>query len=255
MNVKSAIVSAEEATETLPSDPRIVPAPPSMLALAIERGMSPEVIGQLITHQERIDAMRARKAFDNAMADAKPEIPIVFKNREVDFTSTKGRTNYRYEDLAEVSRTVTPILGKYGLSYRFRTTSAPNEPISVTCIISHRDGHFEENTLSAGRDDSGNKNPIQQIGSTVTYLQRMTLKAALGLAASTDDDAASASVLPPGLITEEQAETLRTAIVETGADLPKFLKYFKIAKIEELQAASFDRAKQMLMQRAAKGAE
>ena len=54
----------------------------------------------------------------------------------------------------------------------------------MTCVLSHRDGHFEETTLTAGRDDSGKKNAIQQVGSTITYLQRYTLKAALGLAAA-----------------------------------------------------------------------
>jgi hypothetical protein len=244
----------EQDTSAVPSVER---APASMLALAIERGMSPEVIGQLITHQERIDAMRARKAFDEALAAAKAEIPVIRKNRQVGFESRKpgaARTDYKHEDLAEIARTVDPILTKYGLSYRFRTDAKPNEPVTVTCIIAHRDGHSEENSLSAGRDDSGNKNSIQQIGSTITYLQRYTLKAALGLAASADDDGAQADD-EAGAIAEEQVGILRAAIVETGADLPKFLKYFKIEKIEELPAANFDRAKQMLMQRAAKGAE
>jgi hypothetical protein len=128
------------------------------------------------------------------MASAKAEIPVIRKNREVDFPSKSGgaRTNYRYEDLAEIARTVDPILARHGLSYRFRTSSPPNEPVTVICVIAHRSGHFEENTLSAGRDDSGNKNSIQAVGSTLTYLQRMTLKAALGLAAAEDDDARGA---------------------------------------------------------------
>ena len=43
---------------------------------AVERGMSPEVIGQLITHQERIDANRARKAFVEARAAAKAKLSL-----------------------------------------------------------------------------------------------------------------------------------------------------------------------------------
>ena len=162
--------------------------PMSMLAMAVQRGMDPDTIARLLALQKEWEANQGRKAFDEAMAAAKAEIPVIHKNREVDFTSAKGRTNYRYEDLGEIARTVDPILAKYGLSYRFRTSSTPNEPVVVTCIVAHRDGHSEENTLCAGRDDSGNKNSIQAIGSTLTYLQRMTLKAALGLAASTDDD-------------------------------------------------------------------
>ena len=42
-----------------------------------------------------------------------------------------------------------------------------------------------------GADQSGNKNGFQAIGSAVTYLQRYTLKSALGLSAEVDDDAQS----------------------------------------------------------------
>jgi hypothetical protein len=177
------------------------------------------------------------------MADAKAEIPVVMKNKEVDFTSAKGRTHYRYEDLAEVARTVMPALAKFGLSYRFRTTSLPNEPITVTCIISHRDGHSEENSLTAGRDDSGNKNPIQQIGSTVTYLQRMTLKAALGLAASADDDGKGAGPGEDiGPITDDQIKAIRNAIIEVDADEARFLKYLNVEKVEDIPAGDYKRA-------------
>ena len=64
--------------------------------------------------------------------------------------------------------------------------------MKVTCRITHRDGHYEETSLFGPVDGSGNKNPIQAIGSAVTYLQRYTLKAAVGIAASQDDDAQEA---------------------------------------------------------------
>ncbi|MFN0022779.1 MAG: ERF family protein, partial [Parvularculaceae bacterium] len=165
--------------------------PMEMLAAAINRNMPVETLDKLLTLQERWEKNETRKAFDAAMAAAKAEIPTISKNRTVDFTSQKGRTHYRHEDLGEIARTVDPILAKHGLSYRFRTTSEPNQPITVACIIAHAAGYQEVNTLSAGRDESGNKNAIQSIGSTITYLQRYTLKAALGLAASLDDDGAA----------------------------------------------------------------
>lgn len=147
-----------------------------------------ERVNQAFDFYERMEKRNAKIAFDLAMANAKAEIPTIAKNRTVDFTSARGRTHYQHEDLGEIARTVDPILSKYGLSYRWRTTAEVNEPVRVTCIVSHRDGHFEENSLPAPRDDTGNKNSIQQIGSTVTYLQRYTLKASLGLAVSHDDD-------------------------------------------------------------------
>lgn len=185
-----SLIVTEERHRHIPADLPVAQnaTPMSMLQIAVQRGMDPATIKDLLALQKDYEANEARKAFNEALAGAKAEIPVIFKNKEVDFTSAKGRTNYRYEDLAEIARTVDPILAKHGLSYRFRTSSTPNEPIAVTCIIAHRAGHSEENTLCAGRDDSGNKNSIQAIGSTLTYLQRMTLKASLGLSASTDDD-------------------------------------------------------------------
>jgi hypothetical protein len=166
------------------------------------------MVDKMLGLVERFEASNARKAFDAALADAKAEIPVIAKSRTVDFTSSKGRTHYRYEDLAEIAKTVNPILGKHGLSYRFRTTAQPNEPVVVTCIISHRLGYYEENTLTGPRDESGNKNSLQQVGSTLTYLQRMTLKAALGLAAAEDDDGkAGGGTEDDGPITEEQARS------------------------------------------------
>ena len=172
--------------------------PMAMLERAITSGASIEIIEKLMNLQERWETRNNRKAFDEAMANAKAEIPTITKNRTVDFTSerTKQRTNYRYEDLEKVASAVGPILSKHGLSYRYRATSNPNEPVTVTCIVSHRAGHFEELTLAAGRDDSGNKNSIQAISSTMTYLQRISLKAALGLAVSNDDDGQASEEKP-----------------------------------------------------------
>lgn len=184
------------------SHPQIVPppfpvaaTPMSILSDAVGRGATIETIAQLMTLQERWEKNEARKAFDDAIASAKAEIPAIKKNRAVGYESarTGDTTSYRHEDFAEVARVVTPVLARYGLSFRFRTDSTPGAPVSVTCIISHRLGYSEENTLRAPPDVSGKKNSIQAIGSTVTYLQRYTLKAALGVAAEHDDDTAGAS--------------------------------------------------------------
>ena len=234
-------------------EPQQVPAlagdltPMTMLDRAVAGGASIEVLEKLMGLQERWEKNQARKAFDEAMAAAKAEIPTIKKNRQVGFDAKKAgaaRTDYKHEDLAEIARTVDPILSKHGLSYRFRTTSAVNEPVTVTCIISHRLGHSEENTLSAGRDETGNKNSIQAMGSTVTYLQRYTLKAALGLAASNDDDGKSAE--DGEAISAAQVETLQQLIVQTGSNISLFCKAMGIEAVPDLPAKEFERAHGML---------
>ena len=149
--------------------------------------------------------------------------------------------------MGEIARTVDPILAKHGLSYRFRTEQQEGGAVRVICIVAHRDGHAEENALTAGRDESGNKNNIQAVGSTITYLQRYTLKAALGLAASNDDDAKAVTVAEKGgSITEVQAANLRALIEEVGADIVKFCNYMNVEAIPDITVADFPRAIAML---------
>jgi hypothetical protein len=216
--------------------------PLDMLNMAVARGDT-AMVKDLIELHKTWDAHQARKAFDDAIGAAKAEIPVIAKNREVDFTSAKGRTHYRHEDLAEIARTVDPILARHGLSYRFRVSSAVNEPVSVTCIISHRGGHSEETTLHAGRDESGNKNSIQGVGSTITYLQRYTLKAALGLAAAQDDDAKAAG--SGGPISEDQKAIILALIEKVGPVsevTPRFCRAMKVERIEDIAAARYEAA-------------
>lgn len=252
---------AQQIVEAKPQtgwDDRPAPAlqaltPMDMLSKAVSQGAGLDVLERLMALQERWEANQARKAFDEAMSNAKAEIPTIVKNRRVGFESRKpgaAKTDYRHEDLAEIARTIDPILGKHGLSYRFRTTSEVNQPIVVTCKISHRDGHFEENTLIAGRDESGNKNSIQAIGSTVTYLQRYTLKAALGLAASNDDDGAKSEA--PETISEEQIGEMVELLDATGSNKSAFLGWLKIEKLADLPASRFDEAMAPLRKKAAK---
>jgi hypothetical protein len=147
---------------------------------------------RMLAMKERMDAQNASRAYAAALSAARAEIPPIIKDATVDFTSQKGRTHYKHETLAGIAKTIDPILSKHGLSYRFRTDQG-NGGVRVTCIVQHMDGHSEETSLSGSPDGSGSKNSFQAVGSAVTYLQRYTLKAALGLSAEVDDDGQEAA--------------------------------------------------------------
>lgn len=217
----------------------VTPATPmDMLAQAVQNGMSVEVIDKLMTLEERWRANKGRAAFDQAVANAKSRLPVIVKNRE-------GHNNKRYADFAAIAKVVDPVLSECGLSYRFRTRQ--DDKIHVTCVLSHRDGHSEETTLSGPADTSGSKNAIQAIGSTLTYLQRYSLTQMLGLAASEDDDGKTAGL--GETISEDQEKALRSEIIEADADLPKFLKYLGVASLSDLPAAKYRAAMQALSKR------
>ena len=222
-----------------PERPSAALTPLDMLNTAVARGADIGVLEKLMALNERWEAAQARKAFDAAIAAAKGEIPPIIKNRVVDFTSQKGRTHYRHEDLAEIARVVDPILIRHGLSYRFRSAQEGNR-VRVTCVLSHRDGYSEETSLEATEDHSGNKNAIQAIASASTYLQRYTLKLALGLAVSNDDD--GKAVGAGGVITDAQADTIRALATEVRADVGKFLAYLQAESIADIPAKDFERA-------------
>ena len=242
--VKSvAKVEKVEAPQTLPAV-----TPMEMLDRAIQSGAGLEVIEKFMALQERWEANQGRKAFDAAMSAAKAEIGPIIKNRRVNFEARNGgkKTDYRYEDLAQIAEQINPALSENGLSYRYQTQQN-NGSVTVTCVISHCDGYSERNSLTAGVDNSGNKNAIQAIGSTVTFLQRYTLKAALGLAVSNDDDGKGTEDQPQNL-TEEQIKALRTKIEEVGADASRCCEIWKVEAISDLPQKRFEWAMNQLTQ-------
>jgi hypothetical protein len=236
-----------------PRDVVAIPAqeitPAQMLAIAVQQGADLQKLEKLMDLQERWEANRARKAFDAAISAAKAEIKPVAKKRKVDYTNKNGggRTNYEYEDFAAIASEVDPILAKHGLSYRHRSKQ-DGKQLTITCVLSHRDGHFEETSLTAANDESGNKNGIQAIGSAATYLQRYTLKLALGIAAAKDDDARSSGKQHETL-SAEQISALEKLITEVAADKARFLRYIKVNDLAEVLACNYDAVVKMLEQK------
>lgn len=220
--------------------------PMEMLQQALQSGASLEMMEKLIELQERWQGSQARRAFDQAISEAKAEIKPIRRNKRVQFKSkdsNKPSTDYAHETLDEIARTIDPILAKHGLSYRHRTAQK-DASVQVTCVISHRDGHFEETSLSSGYDQSGNKNHIQAIGSAVTYLQRYTLKVALGLAAADDDDGKASDM--PGKITEAQLNELIALADKGQANKRVFCDIFKVEGLADIPAAKFEEAKRLM---------
>lgn len=211
--------------------------PMEMLNRAVAQNAGIEVLEKLMALQERWEANQARKAFDTAISKAKAKITPIVRN-------ATGHNQKRYADFASIARTVDPILSEFGLSYRFKTTQV--EKITVTCVLSHEEGHAEETTLSGPSDTSGNKNAIQAIGSTLSYLQRYSLTAALGLASANDDDGRAAGMGEP--ISDEQALALRDLIIEMNADERKLLQYLRLDRLEDIQASNFQNCVNLLKQ-------
>lgn len=222
----------------------VIITPLSMIDKALNTpNVSVNVIDRLMTLQERYDAALSKKAFIAARSEAKAKIsetPIV-RNRV-------GHNSKRYADFEAYAKVIDPILSEHGLSYGFETQQ-DDKAIKVTCVLSHRDGHETRNMLSGPADATGNKNAIQAIGSTLTYLQRYTLQAALGLAASDDDDGKASDPRDEEPITEAQVEKLQQGATETNTNLGKLCGLLGVAALKDLTPQGYNRALDILDER------
>ena len=155
--------------------------PMSMLAIAVEQGADLDKLSKLMDLQERWEANEARKAFVRAMSKFKADPPKIVKDKQVAY----GQTKYKHAELDQVASVIGVALALVGISHRW--TLDQSNGISVCCILTHDLGHSESVTMTAPSDTSGQKNPIQAIASTISYLERYTLLASTGLATGEDD--------------------------------------------------------------------
>lgn len=228
--------------------PTMTITPMQMLQIAVEQGADLDKLQKLMDLQERWEANEAKKAFVVALNEFKREPPTITKNKHVSFeTRGDGVTEYDHATLDQVSRVVGEALSAHGITHRWEIAQGTDEKdtrITVSCVLTHERGHSERVSMRAYPDDSGKKNRIQQIASAVTYLQRYTLLAVVGLAAGPDDDGAGNG--NGESISAEQKEELVTLIKESGADTVKFLLFLNVQALDYLPASRFNEAKQAL---------
>jgi hypothetical protein len=183
--------------------------PDTLLTLAIQSGAGMDVIEKFMDLRDRWEAGEARKKFTQAMSGFKAEAIEVLKRKLVEFTTRGGdTTRYKHAELSDVVEGIAPALAKHELAYRWDVRQE-GQAITVECILTHAAGHSERVVMTAGPDDSGSKNKIQQIASTVTYLQRYTLLAITGVATKGQDNDGRGEApegAPPALTDAELAE-------------------------------------------------
>jgi hypothetical protein len=226
--------------------------PPAMLQWALKNNAPMEMLERLLALNERWEANQARKAFDAAMARVRAKLKPIEKDITTEFDAKQAggkRTFRKHASLAAIAKSIDPILAEEGMNYSWRTHADVGQPIFVTCIISHELGHHVENTLPGPADNTGNKNMIQAVGSTITYLERYTLLAALGLSTEDADDDGAAAGSEIETISSDQIIELQKEIGEKA--LPKFLEKFGIKELWLLPASKYDDAKKAIATRRA----
>jgi len=220
--------------------------PAALVQLAVKSGANVEQLERLMAMQERYEARQAKKEFVAALQAFKSKPPRIVKNHAVAFGSGDRKTAYKHATLDNVCGLLGPALAEHDLSFTWETQNLENGIIRVTCVLTHAAGHSERTALQAVPDTSGSKNPIQAVGSTVTYLQRYTLLAACGIAVQGADDDGRQGAAADEPIDEKQATELVKLLNDTKADWDSFLAYFRVSDVKEIRKADYNRAVEML---------
>jgi hypothetical protein len=194
---------------------------------------------KMLEMKEKLDAQKAKAAFDAAFSRASAEFPDIPLNGQNVHQKT------RYALLKDILSGVRPILSRHGLALSF-ATEVDEKFVTVTAELSHESGHSKRNSIPLPRDTGAGRNAVQAVGSSQTYGQRYTAQAILGLSLGddTEDDGAGANA--PEKITEAQFMELRGLIERAGITEEIVCQAEKLDVLPDMPAAKFASVKNRL---------
>ena len=133
---------------------------------------------RLLAMQERVQARDAKIAYTSALAAMQPKLPTITRRGTITITDKNDRKTViqstPYALWEDINDGVRPMLAEHGFALSFRSGMTEDGRLTVTGILSHRDGHQEENTITLAHDSSGSKNAVQAVGSSMAYGKRYT---------------------------------------------------------------------------------
>lgn len=241
---------SREITVAQPTELAHAVTPMSLIEQASARGASIEQMQQLFDLQLRWEENEAAKTFNAAFSAFKAEAVRIVKNADVKAGPLSGT---KYANLFGVVNAVTPALAKHGLSHSWKLTKDDPRWMEVTCTIRHILGHSESVAMGGEPDTGPGRNAIQARGSAKTYLERYTLLAAIGMAATDQDNDGRGAGTSEGMPVQEFDSWL--ANIENATNGDDLKKYFNAAYGEAQKIADKGAMKQFSAARDARRKE
>lgn len=228
-------------SENLPAEREDEQRPGSMLAIIARAAVNPAVdvekMRALLDLQRDLLADQAKAEFNEAFA--RLGLPRIPKLGIVDRGAGKGR--FPYGKWETIDERIRPLLAAEGFSLSFDTRPLGEHHIAVIGTLRHRSGHSETATIGPlALDASGNKNPVQAVGSTYSYGKRYCASMLLNLT-FVDEDTDGEYVMNER-IESDKVDQIERLLSETKADVPRFLHHMMVKKVSEITAADFPRA-------------
>lgn len=226
---------------------QIIPASETaaILSMVARAAADPNVdidkLERLMAMQREAVNRQAMVEYNTALTALQSELPSIGERGDAN-----GR--YKFALWEDINTAIKPILNRHGFALSFRIDSPKD--ITVTGVLSHRNGHSEQTSITLPSDSSGNKNAVQAVASSVSYGKRYTASALLNLTSHGEDD--DAYMAATNFVTEEQALVIDDYIESTASNKKAFLGIFKVEATNRIKAADYDRAIKLLKEKEAK---
>lgn len=238
MTAKSELAKVERAElAPQPDEARAVLA--TIMNIAKDPTVKVETVERLFALHEKMVADQARVAFKAALARLQEKLPRITKQGhakvEKDGRLIRDTPFARYEDIDAAVRGPCSAEG-FAFSFDSKTVQGVT---TFSCEMSHREGHSETKYLTLPVDDSGGKNKIQGMGSSVSYARRYLLSMHLNLITVGEDDDGAGGSEP---VTREQAASIREHLEAAGRTPERFLRFMGVAAFEDILARDYQRA-------------
>lgn len=223
---------------TIPDSQLAVSTSPvlQMMQAITDKGITQENVAaltQLTALYERMQDKDAERQFAAAFTDLQADLPVIVASSDI---PKRGK----YERFEDVMHQIQPILTRHGFTVTF-SQGSDGERVKQTCRLTHKSGHFKENSYSVrtGRADDN----TQADTKASTTAKRNALCNALNIVIRQDclQDEEGDARMEGECVSRDQAETLRNLVTETRSDGAAFLKWAGAKTYEDIQASAFDR--------------
>jgi hypothetical protein len=187
-----------------------------------------------------------RRAYNEAMRLCQADITPVVKN------AWNPDTKSEYASYDRVVEAIKPIYTKHGFSVSYSTFRSERENHEgISALVAHSGGHEKTYSVDIPLDRTGkagavNKTGTHAFGSTMSYGRRYLALLIFNIPTIGEDKDGNEE---EATITEEQAVELRKLMADKRVDEAEFLDYIGVAKLEDIYAKAFVKAKQVLTQR------
>lgn len=236
-------LSKVQERESMPAQQQETAAIMSM----IERvAMSPDAdinkLEKMFEMQQKAMDRNAKQSFTADLAAMQESLPRVIEHGE-------GHNKAKFAKLEDINDAIRPVLHRYGFAVTFRIKHESNL-VWITTVLSHKGGHSEETAIPLAVDSTGSKNPVQAVGSSISYGKRYGICAMLNISTGDDVDGGLPTNVPQNLpdITDALQSIKDAATMEDlhGAFKEAWEHYLDKTLRAKLTTAKDDKKKELI---------